>query len=60
MGLLDGKVCLITDASRGMRKLGTQEEVADAILFLASDLSRGLSGDVIGVNVRALLRKEKK
>lgn len=33
-----------------MGRLGTPEEVADAILFLASDLSRYITGDIIGVN----------
>lgn len=33
-----------------MGRLGTPEEVADSILFLASDLSRYITGDIIGVN----------
>ena len=38
-----------------MGKLGTPEEVADAILFLASDLSRYITGDIIGVNGGAIV-----
>lgn len=38
-----------------MGKLGTPEEVADAILFLASDLSRYITGDIIGVNGGAMV-----
>ena len=33
-----------------MGRLGSPEEVADAIVFLASDLSRYITGDIIGVN----------
>lgn len=33
-----------------MGKLGTAEEVADVILFLASDLSRYSTGEIVGVN----------
>lgn len=33
-----------------MGRLGTPEDVADAIIFLASDLSRYITGDIIGVN----------
>ena len=36
-------------------RLGTPEEVADAILFLASDLSRYITGDIIGVNGGAMV-----
>lgn len=38
-----------------MGKLGTPEEVADAILFLASDMSRYITGDIIGVNGGAMV-----
>ena len=38
-----------------MGKLGTPEEVADAILFLASDLSRYIPGEIIGVNGGAMV-----
>ena len=31
-------------------RLGTPKEVADAILFLASDLSRYITGEIVGVN----------
>lgn len=33
-----------------MNRFGTPEEVADAIVFLASDLSRYITGEIIGVN----------
>lgn len=38
-----------------MGKLGTPEEVADAILFLASDLSRYITGEIVGVNGGAMV-----
>ena len=38
-----------------MGRLGTPEEVADAIVFLASDLSRYITGDIIGVNGGAMV-----
>ena len=38
-----------------MGKLGTPEEVADTILFLASDLSRYVTGEIIGVNGGAMI-----
>ena len=38
-----------------MGKLGTPEEVADAILFLASDLSRYITGEILGVNGGAMV-----
>ena len=38
-----------------MGKLGTPEEVADAILFLASDMSRYITGEIIGVNGGAMV-----
>lgn len=38
-----------------MGKLGTPEEVADAILFLSSDLSRYITGEIIGVNGGAMV-----
>jgi 3-oxoacyl-[acyl-carrier protein] reductase len=34
----------------GMARPGTPEDVADAVLFLASDLSRYVTGQVIGVD----------
>lgn len=37
-------------ASIGMRRLGTPEDVAKVILFLASDLSEYVTGQVIGVD----------
>jgi 3-oxoacyl-[acyl-carrier protein] reductase len=47
----------LTDAQRaervgaiGMGRPGTPEEVADAVLFLSSDLSRYVTGQVIGVD----------
>ena len=36
-------------------RLGTPEEVADAIVFLASDMSRYITGDIIGVNGGAIV-----
>ena len=38
-----------------MGRLGTADEVADAILFLASDLSRYITGEIIGVNGGAMV-----
>lgn len=38
-----------------MGKLGTPGEVADAILFLASDLSRYITGEILGVNGGAMV-----
>ena len=38
-----------------MGRLGTPEEVADVILFLASDLSRYTTGEIIGVNGSAMI-----
>ena len=38
-----------------MGKFGEPDEVADAILFLASDLSRYITGDIIGVNGGAMI-----
>ena len=38
-----------------MGRLGTPDEVADAIVFLASDLSRYITGDIIGVNGGAMV-----
>ncbi len=38
-----------------MGKFGEPEEVADAILFLASDLSRYVTGDIVGVNGGAMI-----
>lgn len=39
-----------TIASIGLGRAGTPQEVADAVLFLASDLSRYVTGQVIGVD----------
>ena len=38
-----------------MGRLGAPEEVADVILFLASDLSRYTTGEIIGVNGSAMV-----
>ena len=38
-----------------MGKLGSAEEVADVILFLASDLSRYITGEIVGVNGGAMV-----
>lgn len=38
-----------------MGKFGEPDEVADAILFLASDLSRYITGEIIGVNGGAMV-----
>lgn len=38
-----------------MGKFGTPEEVADVILFLASDLSRYVTGEIVGVNGGAMV-----
>ncbi|GAY17471.1 SDR family NAD(P)-dependent oxidoreductase [Mycobacterium sp. shizuoka-1] len=37
-------------ASIGMNRIGTPRDVADCVLFLASDLSRYVTGQVIGVD----------
>ncbi len=37
-------------AKIGLGRLGTPEEVADAVLFLAADLSRYVTGEILGVN----------
>ena len=41
--------------SIGMRRFGTCSEVADAALFLASDLSRYVTGQILGVDGGAIL-----
>ncbi len=38
-----------------MGKLGTPDEVADVILFLASDLSRYVTGEIIRVDGGAMV-----
>ena len=38
-----------------MGRLGSAEEVADVILFLASDLSRYVTGEIVGVNGGAMV-----
>ena len=38
-----------------MGRLGTPEEVADVILFLSSDLSRYVTGEIIGINGGAMV-----
>lgn len=38
-----------------MGRLGTPEDVADAIVFLASDLSRYVTGEILGVNGGAMV-----
>jgi 3-oxoacyl-[acyl-carrier protein] reductase len=39
----------------GMGRLGTPEEVADTALFLASDLSKYVTGQIIGVDGAAII-----
>jgi 3-oxoacyl-[acyl-carrier protein] reductase len=43
-------VRLQTLKSIGLGRAGTAEDVADAVLFLASDLSRYVTGQVLGVD----------
>lgn len=47
---IDEKTIKKSIAAIGMGRLGKPEEVADVILFLASDLSRYVTGEIIGVN----------
>ena len=57
-GLIDTKMTQAFPAERkhilerqiGMGRLGTPEDVADVALFLASDLSRYVTGQVVGVD----------
>lgn len=42
-------------ASIGMGRVGTPEEVADVCVFLASDLSRYVTGQIIGIDGAALM-----
>jgi NAD(P)-dependent dehydrogenase (short-subunit alcohol dehydrogenase family) len=43
------------DALSPMRRIATSEDVAGAILFLASDLSAGMTGQVLDVNAGAYM-----
>jgi 3-oxoacyl-[acyl-carrier protein] reductase len=47
---LGDEVRLQTLKSIGLGRAGTAEDVADAVLFLASDLSRYVTGQVLGVD----------
>lgn len=42
-------------ANIGLGRLGRPEEVADAILFLASDLARYITGEIVGVDGGAVI-----
>ena len=39
-----------TAATCDLRRLPVPEEIADAVVFLASDLSRGITGQCLDVN----------
>jgi len=47
MNALQGKVALVTGASRGIGRWGQPADVADIAAFLASDDSRWATGQII-------------